>query len=284
MIHYKKMGYLNENFRIFHLTDSKKKEFEYHYHDFNKVLIFIKGNVNYSIEGRNYSLQPYDIVLINAGEIHRPDILDSGDYERIIIYISKEFIETYKTENYDLNYCFNKASKEKSNVMRIEQFHHNKLFEISKKLERSFGNQDFANDLYQKISFLEFMIFLNRATIHDGVDYLDTSICNDKIQQIISYIHLHISEEDALSIDSIAGHFFVSRYYLMHLFKESTGVSINSYINTKRLILAKSLILSDIAITEACYQCGFHNYSTFSRAFRKLYGISPRELLSKEKS
>ena len=45
MTGYEKRGYLNSDFRLFHLTDTKKQDFEYHYHDFDKIIIFIRGRV-----------------------------------------------------------------------------------------------------------------------------------------------------------------------------------------------------------------------------------------------
>lgn len=62
----------------------------------------------------------------------------------------------------------------------------------------------------------------------------------------------------------------------MHTFKEQTGYSIGSYLSTKRLLLAKELILSGKPITDVCYECGFKNYSTFSRAYKMLWRISER--------
>ena len=71
MSKYNKRGYLNSDFRLFHLTDIVQKEFEFHYHEFHKITIFIKGNVQYYIEGKTYPLKPYDIVLVNRNDIHR---------------------------------------------------------------------------------------------------------------------------------------------------------------------------------------------------------------------
>ncbi|MDF2611973.1 MAG: transcriptional regulator, AraC family [Lachnospiraceae bacterium] len=93
-------------------------------------MIFLSGNVNYTIEGKNYSLQPYDIVLVNAGEIHKPSVLDNSNYERIIIYVSPKFLNTYAQEDYDLNYCFERAKKEHSNVLRIHSVEKSKLYQV----------------------------------------------------------------------------------------------------------------------------------------------------------
>ena len=68
---YNKRGYLNSDFKIFHLTDQISTEFEFHYHEFHKITIFISGNVQYFVEGKTYPLEPYDIVLVNRNDIHR---------------------------------------------------------------------------------------------------------------------------------------------------------------------------------------------------------------------
>lgn len=108
---YNKRGYLNSDFKIFHLTDQISTEFEFHYHEFHKITIFISGNVQYFVEGKTYPLQPYDIVLVNRNDIHRVQVDPSLPYERIIVYISPCFIDAYRTDDYDLSYCFEKAKK-----------------------------------------------------------------------------------------------------------------------------------------------------------------------------
>ena len=106
MEQYEQKGFLNSNFKIFHLKDRKLREFSYHYHVFHKLLILIRGNVTYHIDGRAYRLEPYDIVFVPAGEVHRPQIEEDCEYERIIVYISDEFINSYRNEEYDLSACF----------------------------------------------------------------------------------------------------------------------------------------------------------------------------------
>ena len=46
-----KTGYLNSDFKFFHLKDNTRKDFPFHYHDFNKILLFLQGDVTYTIEG-----------------------------------------------------------------------------------------------------------------------------------------------------------------------------------------------------------------------------------------
>ena len=49
MVSVRKSGYLNSEYKLFYLTDSNQGEFEYHYHDFHKLLIFMEGDVTYSV-------------------------------------------------------------------------------------------------------------------------------------------------------------------------------------------------------------------------------------------
>ena len=272
---YHKTGYLNTNIKIFHLIESNLKEIPYHYHDFNKILIFLEGDVTYNIEGRSYDLVPNDIVFVNAGEVHRPVINGSCTYERIVIYVSPDFLHSYQKEDYDLGNCFLRAHKEESHVLRVKSFPNSRLCSAIHALEASIQDEDYASELYHEVLFLEFMIELNRAAIHDDISYISNTASNETILAVLDYLNSHLTED--LNIDQLAEHFFLSRYYLMHSFKEETGYTIGNYISTKRLLLAKELIQSGKAITEVCYECGYKNYSTFSRAYKKCFGEAPRD-------
>ena len=50
---YEKTGYLHHDFKIFHLTDHEMSAYDFHYHDFHKLLFFLSGNVTYCIEGKS---------------------------------------------------------------------------------------------------------------------------------------------------------------------------------------------------------------------------------------
>ena len=280
MNEYEKTGYLNSNFKIFHLVDKGMTPIGFHFHDFHKILLLMKGNVSYCVEGRTYDLQADDIVFVPAGEVHRPVLHDTAIYERIIIYISKDYLNTYRTDNYDLAQCLIEAHQKQSHVLRVPAFGTTKLGQIVRELEQSLDSNEYANELYHNLLFLEFMIQLNRVAIHDGIEYLSNSSSNKKMIDVIDYLNEHLTDD--LSIDFLAETFYLSRDHLMHAFKEETGYTIGNYLSTKRLLLARDRIRQGEPITNVCYECGFRNYSTFSRAYKKNFGCSPREQLSRQ--
>lgn len=275
MPEYKKVGYLTTGYKMFHLKDQERREFSYHYHDFHKILILLSGDVTYCVEGRSYDLLPNDIVLVNAGEVHRPIIKSDAPYERIIIYVSPDFLAEYQKENNDLGLCLRQATEEQSHVLRFRSAFSARLDAAIHTLDLTLHDNDYASELYQQVLFLEFMILLNRASLHDRIEFIENSPSDEKIVAVLSYLNEHLTEE--ISIDELSAHFYLSRYYLMHAFKEQTGYTIGGYLSTKRLFLAKKLIADGMPITEVCYACGFKNYSTFSRAYKKSFGESPRD-------
>lgn len=270
---WEKLGYLNAPYKIFHITDNQKLEFPFHYHDFHKLLIHIRGNVSYSIEGKSYDLNPYDIVIVNAGEVHRPILNDDSIYERIIIYISKEFLDDYL----DLSKCFTEAASCKSHVLRSIHSKSSILLQCISRLTQSLNDDGYANKLYQKILLLEFLIQLNRAADEGNIEYIGTYSSNGKILEIINFLNDNLTNK--ISIDDISSKFFLSRYHLMHTFKEETGYTIGEYITTKRLLLAREMLAEknnhDITASEVSQKCGFGSYSSFVRAYKKTFGISP---------
>lgn len=274
---YEKKGYLNSEFRLFHLTDRETREIRTHYHDFDKITIFIKGSVSYMVEGRTYELKPYDIVLVKHNDMHRLTVDNSKVYDRIIVYISPNFTNAYKTDTYDLNFCFQKAQAEHSNVLRIPSLEKSSLFRSILRLEHSFSDDGYASELYRQVLFLEFMVHLNRAALKNRLEFIDTENPS-KVTGILQYINDNLTDE--LNIDHIANTFFISKYHMMRQFKQETGYTIGNYISRKRLLLAKDLILSGVTGTQACFDCGYRDYSTFSRAYRRLFGESPRDTLS----
>ena len=270
-----KSGYLLEKFRLFHLKDKKPKEYEYHYHDFHKLLWFISGNVEYHIEGKAYKLEPHDILLINSGQIHKPFIGTDEPYERYVFYISKEFLEEHSEKESSLDLCFQMAHKEEGSVVRLSPSDSGLLFETVKLLEQAEKEQAYASEMYRRILFLKLLIELNRCCVRSCDVFHKMARYDKKIVEMIHYINDHLKED--LSIENISSHFYLSKYHMMRKFKEETGYSMHQYIVEKRILAARNMILSGTPATTACMECGFKDYSTFSRAYRKLLNRIPSD-------
>ena len=80
-----------------------------------------------------------------------------------------------------------------------------------------------------------------------------------------------------ITVDDLARRFYVSNSTISHLFKQKMGVSLYRYVTQRRLITAKNMIGEKISMEEIAHRVGFADYSTFYRAFKQEFGISPRQ-------
>ena len=273
-------GYLLEDFRLFHLKDLTSRTYSFHHHDFLKIMILLSGNVTYVVEGRSYPLAPWDMVLVDRGQVHRPVVDTAHPYERILLYLSPTFLETYSTKEAPLTRCFETAQYHHSQVLRLSQETLAPFKVLLQKLETNtnFRNDDFAAPLLAKALCLEFLIELNRITLSPKAGFLTESTLDYRISGLLAYINSHLEEPmDVASLSALSG---LSSYHMMRLFKQETGYTVGNYITEKRLIKARDLMSQGTCATQACYLCGFQNYSSFLRAYKKRYPGRPKDILN----
>ncbi|MBO5623241.1 MAG: helix-turn-helix domain-containing protein [Butyrivibrio sp.] len=271
---YEQKGYLNEDFRFFHIKSSEKLEIPFHYHDFHKLILVLKGNAKYTIEGLEYELMPFDFVLVNRFLIHKPETLGGEDeYDRIILYLKDDFLRSF-----GLLDSFNKAKELKSYVVRFSAGVSADIFHLFSAIEEDIKREDkeYAGKLTTRIDVLKALISFNKACIAEDFGFKPEARYNRKVIELIEFIGNNISED--LSIDLLADRFYMSKYHMMRIFKNETGYSIHQYISEKRILLARTLILGGMPATAACLECGFKDYSSFSRAFKNQLGVLPSEI------
>lgn len=273
---FQKRGHLAENYRLFHLKDQKKIDFEYHQHDFHKIILILSGKVTYMIEGKGYKLKPWDILFISNRQMHKPIIDPDEVYERIVIWFHPDFVMNYSQNKCNLLTCFELAAEKEFNLLRTHIESREMIKQLIIQLESTIHSNEFGSEVLQDALFVQLLVQLNRLFFYFeknkdsyGIEY------NEQIEAVIKYINANL--RDNLTIDHLAEQFFVSKYYLMRTFKAQTGYSIHRYILEKRLILARTFISKGVPMTEACLESGFNDYSSFVRAFKKTYGLSPKK-------
>ena len=267
-------------FEIFHYRDAKFEGVAVHQHDFYEVYFFISGNVEYSVEGKSYLLKKGDLMLINPLELHQPRIgPDQNPYERIVLWINKNYLSRLCTNNTSLSQCFDNTNPQHTNLLRLSKAQQSYFSTKLSELIEENSSKDYGSDLAAEAILTRFLVELNRLTLS-----IDKKIETDKssstlIPDILTYINQHYCEK--ISLSSIADEFFISKYYLSHAFNDVVGTSVNRYITLKRLINAKQMLSSGIKPTTAAIHCGFNDYAGFYRAFTAEYGITPKEFVAR---
>ena len=272
-----KRGYLYEEFRLFHLRDSRAQQMDYHYHEFDKVVLVLGGKVRYVVEGVTYFLQPWDILLVPHNMIHRPLIDAAAPYERIILWLGRDYLSGRSDAQTPLEQCFDTVSRRGFHLLRLTPEQRLSYMNGFQALEDALRSTDFGAKRLADLLCQQLLISLNRdVLVSSAAEAAPESYRVDqKMEEILRYIAANLDRD--LSVDLLAKQFYLSRYYLMHRFKDVTGYTIHQYIRQKRLLKAGELIRTGMPVMKAAEAAGFKEYSTFLRSFQSTFHMSPRE-------
>lgn len=272
-----KRGYLNEDFRLFHLKDSRAQKLDYHYHEFDKLILLLGGKVTYVVEGVTYFLQPWDVLLVQHNMIHKPTIDPVEPYERVVIWLGRDWLEKRSDPGEALDTCFHTVRQRGFHLLRTDGTRRLQYMQSIQQLEEALRSDEFGAGRMADTLCQQLLIAVNRDILRSrtATEAQDSYRVDTKMEEILKYITANLETE--LSVDVLAKRFYLSRYYLMHRFKAVTGYTVHQYISQKRLLRAGELIRAGVPVMKAAEQAGFSEYSTFLRAFQNTFHMSPRE-------
>lgn len=271
--------FMTERYFEFHHTYNEvPPTIEFHQHPFYELFFFLSGDVNYIIEGKNYSLRPGDLLLTRSSDIHRPDIHPGKPYERIVIWLADDFFGHLRDfYGEDLTTCFTDAALKDYRLIRPDNRNIMHLRKLCTRISEAKHSSDIGSKALVSAYLTEFLVHVSRA-YYDAPDSVKQDVTeSEKINQILLYINEHLTDD--LSLDYLAARFYTSKYYLSRQFRQFTGLSIYQYIMKKRLFVSRNMLRNGNSVMEACLQCGFNDYSNFLKAFKREFGKNPSEYL-----
>lgn len=163
------------------------------------------------------------------------------------------------------------------NYNQFHFFNNYELAQLINKLIRISTADTLTKDVLANLTLKELLIRImqmqNLSEVHDNLQQTSNS---NRFAYVLDYIKGHITEK--LSIDALSKMAFMSKPSFFRAFKYELGISPVDYIIKERIILAKQLMNNPYnSISEACFKAGFNNLNYFSRAFKKLEGITPSQ-------
>ena len=267
---YVQRGYLREDFRLFHLKGPMEEQLDWHYHTFHKLIFFLGGTSSYGLEGRSYPLEAGDVILVPQGCVPRPEAAPGAPYERVILYLSAEFLSRAGGADCPLDSCFTLAKTSFRFVLRPQddrQALRQTLANLEQAQQPGFGQSALAQ------AILVQLLILLRRSMDAQPQAVPSLAADEKIAAIMQYLSQNPTEQ--ISIDDLAARFYISKYHMMRRFRAETGYTIHAYLTGKRLVLAREQIAAGMPVLQAAGACGFGDYSAFCRAYRRQFGQPP---------
>ena len=267
---------LSEDYEVFYYSDTHFRSVGSHSHDYYELYFFEAGAVTMEIDGRDYPLKTGDVILIPPGVSHRAVLTDpEKPYRRFVFWQSRPFLEALEARSPDCGYLLRRAESRGRYVYRFDPVAFNairtRLFTLLDEIHADRFGKATAIDLI----ITDLLLFLAR-TVYEQ-EHQNKKDQLSRYEAITQYVDQHLDE--LLSLDALAKHFYLSKYYLVHLFRENAGLSVHQYILKRRLAACCDAMLGGAAVGEVYRQWGFYDYSAFYRAFRKEYGMSPSAYL-----
>ncbi len=238
-----------------------------HFHNYVELMLPLVSPGNIFVNDQIYPLRRGTLYLIGENTLHRT--ITTGFHARYVLHIGRRALAELSTPQTD----FTRLAQ--SSFLRAplsnEQMTH--LVELFQALERNKDDGSFGSDIRQITALLELLLWvapaLHASSAGEAIQNKDFM----RVSPILDYIRAHLSEP--LTLDQIAGEFFISKHYLCRIFKSATGFSVMEYIIYSRVLMARQLLQQGVSVQQAGEMSGFSDNSHFIRTFGHLTGTSP---------
>lgn len=240
----------------YNLTQRDTESFYKHFHDDYEIYVFLKGEAEYIVEDRVYSLRPYNLLILKPRRYHFAVIKSKDVYSRLIMNFGIEEDERTKRllepDFIDLN------SYPESLALLKEVLHNH----------GKFPKEDFNEIIANTIKSV--LILYNNLHSDLHPQYMTL---NPYVRRALLYIDENIHSR--ITLKNIAEAQNINPQYFARIFKQALGESPISYVRKKQLLLARDMIEAGEYPTQVYYKCGFSDYSSFYRAYKGFFKNSP---------
>jgi AraC-like DNA-binding protein len=232
-----------------------------HFHTNYELLLVITGNVHYNIDGEQYILKPYDLLLIPASTYHFVIPVSNAPYENYVLNFSPKIIDPEQQVLFAQPRVINIAS---------ELLLH-RMFGLLDSYSAMYSNENLEKAARYLLG--EILLYISHALQRRTYPKPITD-SNPAISRIVCYINDNLQLD--LNADMIAQNVGFSRSYVQNLFSQYMEIGLQQYINQKKIHAAHYDIQKGMSPGAAAAKYGYRNYSSFFRQYKTVFGKPPK--------
>lgn len=261
----------HDNLYINYLKNTKKHDMPVqHYHDMYEILVMLGGKRYLFCDNYCYTMERGTMAVFKPFEIHYAESRESDFYERYVINFRLEALSPLLSGNElhvleeKLNSCVIDLTEEQTVLLC-------RLFKQADECSRLKG---FLSEKLLLSAVL--LLVMYAAGLSEGAETLSGGTADPQIVSVLKYINEHY--RSVVTLDDLSDKVGISKFYLCRRFHEVTGATVMEYLNNVRLTKVHNMLLNTKnSIDDIAFETGFSSAVNLSRAFKKLYGVSPSE-------
>ncbi|ASA23495.1 AraC family transcriptional regulator [Paenibacillus donghaensis] len=249
-----------------------------HLHDRYELVYVYQGKGTFFIDNTWYEKKNGDLFIIPGNTIHHslPDnddpIVSSALYFAPTLFTSDSLDDSYSSL-----LCYDVSRKNKSYRLELkdplksmaEEAMDHMVIEMN---ERKPGYHEAI-----RLIMCQFLLQINRFVL-TGNDSPNESLRMAPAWMAAALEQIDEHPELDFSLSRLAEHANVSTSHFSRVFRQLTTMNVTNYINTKRIIRAKEMLLhSNVTINVISDQCGYDTPTHFYRVFKSLTGVTPNK-------
>ena len=276
------MGKLVENFEKLTAEETDDADFRIyksqnlnypfsHRHSFFEFY-YITGGKGYDIiNGEKYALEEGAFLLFSPYHIHKTVSSPGKPPEGYVGCISMNCVLGSGTLPVNFDKLLSSSGKDEV-YMKFAGEEHMTLSAIFEKAAGEYKTKKSYRE-YMIAAFISIILVMFKRASGAAEQPERHFAGRGNMWDIIRYVHNNYSEN--ITLESLSEKFFINKSHISETFKKYTGNNFSSYLQNVRIKHACGLLRStDLSVTEISVECGFKRYETFSRAFRKITGMT----------
>ena len=257
------------------ITDVNKNVIPWHWHEDFELIFVQSGTLILNIPARTLSLKENSVVLINANVLHSAQSNGTCSFRSLVF--SPLFIAGSKHSVFAKKYIDPLVACHQFSCLQFK----NESASVTHLFVDAFaalrdepdGFEFTVRDCLSQIMLAAYLVF-NKSIEVKGIEK-DADVC--RIKTMLGYIHSHYAEN--ISLIGIAGSASIGQRECLRCFKRMLQVSPLQYLIKYRIMHGADLLLKNrnLGIAEIATMCGFDSPSNFSKLFKQINGLTPRQ-------
>ena len=283
---WKRITPLLESEKIYLVSHYGQKRVSMHDHAFLELTYILDGVAEHTLDGQTESLKRGDYLIVDYGSRHSYSAPDNGCYDNLDCLFLPEILDpilkgtkSLRTllEHYLLHFNIQALVQNPAHMV----FHDDdgRVLELLERMKREYEKREAGYKAIIRCYLIEILLLTMRK-----LDDASAAATGQDISAFLTnYVAEHYMEE--LTLQSLAARLNYSLPYISKRFKEDTGVSFVSYLQSYRVMQGCRLLTSTRhSLAEITEMVGYHDVKFFSALIKRKTGLTPTNFRRQRRS